>query len=120
MLDHVGLHTRRMKEMVAFYEGALAPLGMTKMRDYGVAVGFGNMEALPVWVSEKDAVANIHLAFAAPDRKSVDAFYAAAMASGATDNGPPGLRPQYHENYYGAFVLDPDGNNIEAVCHLPE
>jgi catechol 2,3-dioxygenase-like lactoylglutathione lyase family enzyme len=120
MIDHIGITTGKLQEMVAFYEGALTPLGMKKMRDYGVAIGFGNEQALPLWLADKQGpVATIHLAFAAPDRPSVDAFYHAAIAAGGRDNGPPGLRPQYHENYYGAFVLDPDGNNIEAVCHLP-
>jgi catechol 2,3-dioxygenase-like lactoylglutathione lyase family enzyme len=123
MLDHVGLRTRKVKDLVAFYESALQPLGISKQHDFGVAAGFGRPGEVPLWVGEAegDAMASsVHLALTSADRASVDAFYNAAIAAGAKDNGPPGLRPQYHEHYYGAFVIDPDGNNLEAVCHKPE
>lgn len=120
MLDHVGLRTTRVKELVAFYEAALAPLGYAKQVDYGVAAGFGRDGESPLWIGEGQGASSVHLAITAASRADVDAFYQAALANGATDNGPPGLRPQYHENYYGAFVLDPDGNNLEAVCNRPE
>jgi catechol 2,3-dioxygenase-like lactoylglutathione lyase family enzyme len=122
MLDHVGLRTKQLKQMTAFYEAALAPLGAGKQMDFGVAVGFGKPGEAPLWIGEAegDAVSSVHLALTSPDRASVDAFYRAAIAAGARDNGAPGLREHYHENYYGAFVLDPDGNNLEVVCHKPE
>jgi catechol 2,3-dioxygenase-like lactoylglutathione lyase family enzyme len=119
MLDHVGLRTTRVKELTAFYEAVLAPLGYSKQMDFGVAAGFGRDGELPLWVGEGAGVSSVHLALAAANRAEVDAFYQAALANGATDNGPPGVRPHYHANYYGAFVLDPDGNNLEAVCHAP-
>ena len=119
MLDHIGLRTTRLKEMFAFYEAVLAPLGYAKQKDFGVAAGFGKPDELPLWIGEGQGASSVHLAISAASRADVDAFYKVAMANGGTDNGPPGLRPQYHENYYGAFVLDPDGNNLEAVCHAP-
>jgi predicted lactoylglutathione lyase len=91
--------------------------------DFGVAVGFGRPGEVPLWIGEAEGgttASSVHLALSSADRASVDAFYAAAMAAGARDNGPPGLRPEYHEHYYGAFVIDADGNNLEAVCHKPE
>ena len=119
MLDHIGLRTTRLKEMFAFYEAVLAPLGYAKQKDFGVAAGFGKEGELPLWIGEGQGASSVHLAISAASRADVDAFYKAALANGATDNGPPGLRPQYHENYYGAFVIDLDGNNLEAVCHKP-
>lgn len=84
-------------------------------------MGFGASEKPFFWLGEsEDASGPLHIAFAAPNRAGVDAFYEAALKAGGTDNGAPGLRPHYHANYYGAFVLDLDGNNVEAVCHLPE
>ena len=120
MLDHVGLRTNRVKEMIAFYEAVLATLGISKQMDFGQAAGFGRPNELPFWIGEAEggaSVSSVHIAFVAETRDAVDAFYRAALAHGAKDNGPPGLRPHYHENYYGAFVLDLDGNNLEAVCH---
>jgi catechol 2,3-dioxygenase-like lactoylglutathione lyase family enzyme len=120
MLDHIGLRTTRIKEMVAFYEKALAPLGYSKQQDFGVAAGFGNEQGTPLWVGEGDgSTSAVHLAVTAADRAAVDAFYHAALEAGATDNGAPGIRAQYHPDYYGAFVIDLDGNNLEAVCHKP-
>jgi catechol 2,3-dioxygenase-like lactoylglutathione lyase family enzyme len=123
MLDHVGLRTKDVKGLVAFYEAALAPLGYSKLRDFTVAAGFGRGDEVPLWIGQGEGDvtgSSVHLALTSDDRASVDAFYKAALANGAKDNGPPGLRPQYHANYYGAFVIDPDGNNLEAVCNKPE
>jgi catechol 2,3-dioxygenase-like lactoylglutathione lyase family enzyme len=109
----------------AFYVRALKPLGYEVVMEFGEkggrALGLG-MEGKPsfwIWEGEK-ACRSLHVAFAAGDRATVDAFYGAAIAAGGKDNGKPGVREQYHPNYYGAFVLDPDGNNIEAVCHKPQ
>ena len=86
---------------------------------YGVGLGRDNKPLL--WISEtKERPAHLHLAFSADNRMQVDAFYRAALAAGGKDNGPPGLRPHYHANYYGAFVIGPDGHNIEVVCHKPQ
>ncbi|CDZ68303.1 Glyoxalase family protein [Neorhizobium galegae bv. orientalis] len=123
MLDHIGLRTKNVKELVAFYEAALAPLGITKQHDFGVAAGFGRPGEAALWVGEVEgeaAASSVHLAITSIDRASMDTFHATAIAAGASDNGPPGLRPQYHEHYYAAFVIDPDGNNLEVVCHMPE
>jgi catechol 2,3-dioxygenase-like lactoylglutathione lyase family enzyme len=119
MLDHIGLSTTRLKDMYAFYEAVLAPLGYSKQKDYGVAAGFGKDGDMPLWIGEGKAGSAVHLAIAAANRAEVDAFYQAAMANGGKDNGGPGTRAHYHENYYAAFVFDPDGNNLEAVCHQP-
>lgn len=120
MFDHVGANVRDYARSRAFYEQALAPLGWTVLAewpDHGVC-GLGEERPM-LWIHQRDPVTTgMHLAFTSPDRATVDAFYAAALAAGGTDNGAPGIR-WYHENYYGAFVLVPDGNNIEAVCHAP-
>src|SRR5206468_12463679 len=103
----------------AFYEQALAPLGwkVAMAFDEWKTAGFGEADKPGFWISEREPYGTgTHVAFAAADRATVDAFHAAALAAGGRDNGAPGIRP-YHENYYGAFVLDPDGNNVEAVCH---
>jgi catechol 2,3-dioxygenase-like lactoylglutathione lyase family enzyme len=121
MIDHVSLHVRNYERSKAFYAEALRPLGYELIMEYdGSVAGFGTQGKPDFWMSEGGPSAPIHVAFASPDRATVDAFHAAALAAGATDNGPPGLRPHYHEQYYGAFVHDPDGNNVEAVCHRPE
>ena len=117
-LDHIGIEVADFERSKAFYAKALEPLGMRPiMEAFPGFCGFG--EDFPFfWVTSRDAEPSsaVHIAFSAKDRPMVDAFYEAAMAAGGTDNGAPGLR-EYHENYYGAFVLDPDGNNVEAVCH---
>jgi catechol 2,3-dioxygenase-like lactoylglutathione lyase family enzyme len=122
ILDHIGLQVSDLGRAVAFYEKALAPLGITVLMRYGPdAIGFGRDGMPEFWLAQGQAVAPpVHVAFAALDRATVDAFYEAAIAAGGADNGPPGLRPEYHPGYYGAFVLDPDGHNIEAVCHRSE
>ena len=127
MLDHIGFPVSDFARSVAFYDAVLAPLGARRLMEVtaemtgGAAhAGYG-VQKPDFWIGMGDAVkGRLHVAFSAESRAAVDAFYAAAMAEGATDNGPPGLRPHYHPNYYGAFVLDPDGHNIEAVCHKPE
>ena len=127
MLDHVGLAVSDIEKSRVFYQKALSPLGIMLLYDItaeqtdGEAyVGFGEDQKPYFWIGTgKQAHGGLHVAFTAADRETVDAFHKAALAAGGRDNGAPGLRPHYHENYYGAFVLDPDGNNIEAVCHRP-
>ena len=118
MIDHLGFAVSDIARAKAFYTAALAPLGYTLVRDVGDAFGLGPGGKPEFWIG-KGVAARIHVAILAKDRETVDAFYAAAMKAGGTDNGAPGLRTHYHPNYYGAFVLDPDGHNIEAVCHNP-
>ena len=122
MIDHVGLRTRNFARMSMFYEAVLAPLGYRKLFTYEGGAGFGAGGGTPsIWIGEAEqASTGIHLAIASPTRAAVQAFHAAALGLGAPDNGAPGLRLDYSPNYYAAFVLDPDGNNIEAVCHEPE
>jgi catechol 2,3-dioxygenase-like lactoylglutathione lyase family enzyme len=120
MLDHVGLRVSDYARSKRFYERALAPLGYRVMLEFGGdAAGFG-AERPDFWISPGAPAAPLHVAFTCPDRATVDAFYRAALEAGGRDNGAPGLRPEYHPTYYGAFVLDPDGHNVEAVCHRPE
>jgi len=121
MLDHACINVSNLAPAKAFYERALAPLDITVQLEFeGVTVGFGRGGRSVFWLIQREPVTGgAHLAFTAPDQATVDAFHTAAMEAGATDHGAPGLRPQYHDGYYGAFVLDPDGHNIEAVCHLP-
>jgi catechol 2,3-dioxygenase-like lactoylglutathione lyase family enzyme len=121
-IDHMGLDVTDYGRSKAFYEKALAPLGMkVLMEPAPVICGFGG-EFPFFWIGKRDEgpSTGVHVAFTARDREMVDAFHAAALEAGGTDNGGPGVREIYHPNYYGAFVLDPDGNNVEAVCHKPE
>jgi catechol 2,3-dioxygenase-like lactoylglutathione lyase family enzyme len=127
VLDHISLNVSSYARSKAFYEKALAPLGITAIMEFGTACGFGRDGKPDFWIGEgKTAfqkpdqvkvITPIHVSFAAGSRAEVDAFYKAALIAGGTDNGAPGLRKDYHPNYYGAFVLDPDGHNIEAVIH---
>jgi catechol 2,3-dioxygenase-like lactoylglutathione lyase family enzyme len=120
MFDHVALNVRDYRATKAFYAQALEPLGYRLIHDSEDrhVAGFGTGDKLEFLVNQREPFGiGAHVAFTAADRASVDAFHAAAIAAGGLDNGLPGLRPQYHPTYYGAFVLDPDGNNIEAVCH---
>jgi catechol 2,3-dioxygenase-like lactoylglutathione lyase family enzyme len=127
MIDHTGLSVSDADAAIAFYDAALKPLGAALLATVppeftgGVkVVGYGR-DRPTFWLHEGERQQPpVHMAFTAATRAEVAAFYAAAMAAGGNDNGPPGLRPHYHPNYYGAFVRDPDGNNIEAVCHRPE
>jgi catechol 2,3-dioxygenase-like lactoylglutathione lyase family enzyme len=128
MLDHIEIAVTDILRTRAFYDAALAPLGIAAVKSGGTIprnmfLGYGR-DGIPhffVVQSRPPALPTgfLHVAFAAPDRKTVDAFYRAAIAAGGRDNGAPGPRPQYHPNYYGAFVRDFDGHNIEAVCHAP-
>ena len=126
MIDHIGLAVSDLAKARSFYEAALAPLGVSVQMEvteemtggHGAHLGFGVKDNPFFWIGTgKAASTGVHVAFAARDRATVDAFHAAALAAGGRDNGAPGLRPEYHPDYYGAFVLDPDGNNIEAVNH---
>lgn len=116
MFDHIALRTPQFERLVAFYEKALAPLGAAKIMAFEGGAGFGRDGVPTLWLGAAEDSPRMHLAIAAPSRPAVDAFYTAALAAGGKDNGPPGLR-DYAPNYYAAFVLDPDGNNLEAVCH---
>jgi catechol 2,3-dioxygenase-like lactoylglutathione lyase family enzyme len=122
VLDHVGFAVRDYERSKAFYLGALQPLGYELVTEPDMqAAGFGKGGKPSFWVEAqgRPIQGRLHIAFAADTREIVDAFHAAAIEAGAVDNGAPGLRENYHPNYYGAFVLDLDGNNIEAVCHAP-
>ena len=135
MIDHIGMPVSDIARATEFYENALRPLGYgivlqisAEQTGDGAAVGFGPpgkaeefQSGKPsFWIGEGERLGgHIHVAFVASSRAAVDAFYRAALAAGGKDNGPPGLRPHYHANYYGAFVFDLEGNNIEAVCHAP-
>jgi len=121
MLDHVTANVGDLEQAKRFYGEALAPLGYSLQMEFESGAGFGTGEGIPdFWVGSSSERGATHVAFNAADRATVDAFYEAAMAAGAKDNGAPGLRPHYHDSYYGAYVHDPDGNNIEAVSHRPE
>jgi catechol 2,3-dioxygenase-like lactoylglutathione lyase family enzyme len=126
MLDHVGFPVSDYERSKAFYLQALAPLGYVLIMEVGQteihsrAAGFGAGGKPDFWIGGEGGLARaLHVAIIAKDRATVDAFHRAALAAGGKDNGGPGLRPHYHPNYYGAFVRDPDGHNIEAVCHAP-
>jgi catechol 2,3-dioxygenase-like lactoylglutathione lyase family enzyme len=127
MLDHIGFPVSDFARSKSFYDAALAPLGYRIVMEvtpeesgHGPHAGYGDERKPYFWIGGGDALrGNLHVAFAAKDRAAVDAFYRAAIAAGGRDNGAPGLRPHYHPNYYGAFVHDPDGHNVEAVCHAP-
>lgn len=121
MLDHVTIGVSDIGRSREFYDRALKPLGIARLHAEGATfAGYGSDGKAFFWIGLRGAAqSSVHVAFAAPDRATVDAFFTAALAAGAQDNGKPGLRPQYHPDYYGAFVLDPDGHNIEAVCRSP-
>lgn len=136
MLDHINLRVADYTRSKEFYEAALAPLGYRLAMEGASGAGFSKGPIPSFWIKQGEPGGRgaatdaaplsgcggpmIHVAFAGENRAMVDAFHRAALAAGARDNGPPGVRPEYHASYYGAFVLDPDGYNIEAVCHRPE
>ena len=121
MIDHTGFGVSDYAASKAFYERALAPLGISLIMEVmEAAAGFGSNGKPIFWLEEgRTPVTEVHVAFLAKDRATVDAFHAAGLEAGGKDNGAPGVRATYHPNYYGAYVLDPDGNNVEAVCHTP-
>ena len=126
MIDHIGIPVSDYARSKDFYEKALGPLGYTLIKEVqqdqnnSPAAGLGARGKPDFWIGGEGGLNHpVHIALVANDRATVDAFDKAALAAGAKDNGPPGLRAHYHPNYYGAFVLDPDGHNIEAVCHKP-
>jgi catechol 2,3-dioxygenase-like lactoylglutathione lyase family enzyme len=123
MLHHIGITPSDLARSLGFYDRALAPLGIRRLMAIGGSedlpdhVGYGEDRRPYFWLGRGEPLQGyVHVAFAAANRQDVDAFYRAALAAGGRDNGPPGLREHYHPDYYGAFVLDPDGYNIEAVC----
>ena len=129
LLDHITLNVSDYARSKAFYEEALAPLGVKAIMEYGEACGFGRERKPDFWIGKGPTtfqtpaqlvtITPVHVAFHARSREEVSAFHAAALAAGGKDFGAPGVRREYHPSYYGAFVLDPDGHNIEAVCHDP-
>ena len=128
IIDHTGLSVADLAGSLRFYEAALAPLGISLVMQVTKeqtgdfeAVGLGRNGKPSFWLSSQGRTSpHLHFAFVADNRAAVDAFHKAALAAGGGDNGPPGIRAQYHPDYYGAFALDPDGHNIEAVCHKAE
>jgi len=125
MIDHIGISVHNHAQSKAFYLAALAPLGIGVVMEVGKEVsgapsdytGFGSNNKPYFWIGEGAVASGMHLAFVAQNRKQVDDFYRAAMAAGGKDNGAPGIRAHYHPNYYSAFVIDPNGVNLEAECH---
>jgi catechol 2,3-dioxygenase-like lactoylglutathione lyase family enzyme len=125
VIDHISLHVSDYAKSIAFYKKALAPIGYTLLMDFPASMtkttdvaGFGENNKPDFWIVNGDAQKPpLHVAFQVQNKELVEAFYAAALAAGGRDNGAPGPRPHYHPGYYGAFVLDLEGNNIEAVCH---
>ena len=123
VIDHISVQCADAAASAAFYDAVLAPLGGTRVMDFGEVVGFGIAPKPEFWIGPRstgEGFRESHLAFTAPSRAVVDAFFAAAVAAGAEVLHEPRLWPEYHAAYYGAFVRDPDGNNVEAVCHAPE
>ncbi len=117
MIDHIAVNVSDYARSKAFYLAALAPAGYELVMEFGKAGGFGPGGKPVLWLREQQPVGTMHIAIVARDHETVDAFHEAALAAGATDNGGPGLREHYHPTYYGAFVHDPDGNNLEVVDH---
>jgi catechol 2,3-dioxygenase-like lactoylglutathione lyase family enzyme len=120
MIDHVSVRVQDFSRLLAFYRDALAPIGYSVIMEYPGAVGLGTQGKPDLWLMQTDNAVNpTHVALSTARRDLIDAFHAAGLAAGGTDNGPPGLRADYHPTYYAAFVRDPEGNNIEVVCHAP-
>lgn len=121
ILDHIGISVSHYEDSKNFYSKALAPLGIELIMEIAGWAGMGKKGKPDFWFGQKDTVQGaMHIAFVAEDRAQVRAFYEAALNAGGADNGAPGVREMYHPHYYGAFVIGPDGHNIEAVCHHPE
>jgi catechol 2,3-dioxygenase-like lactoylglutathione lyase family enzyme len=121
IFDHIALTASDYEKSRRFFVNALQPLGIELAMEFEGSAGFGKDGKPELWLSGgKDAQRPMHIAFVAATRAQVAAFYAAAIAAGGKDNGPPGVRANYHPNYFGAFVIGPDGHNVEAVCHKPE
>ena len=119
MIDHLILTVRDLDRARSFLNSTLAPLGYALQMEFPGMLGYGAPRKPALFVRAGPIPSAMHLAFVAPDRAAVDRFHAAGVAAGASDNGPPGLRPDYHADYYAAFVIDPEGNNLEAVVHRP-
>jgi len=123
VLDHLGIQCADLARSATFYDTVLAPLGASRLMDFGVAIGYGVPPKPDFWLGRFDSgdgFRESHIAFVAADRAAVRAFFEAAVGAGAEVLHEPRVWPEYHESYYGAFVRDPDGNNVEAVCHAPE
>jgi catechol 2,3-dioxygenase-like lactoylglutathione lyase family enzyme len=123
MLDHVSIQCADVPASAAFYDAVLTPLGGGRLMDFGEVIGYGIAPKPDFWVGPRatgEGFRESHIAFTAPDRAAVQAFFDAAVARGAEVLHEPRVWPEYHPTYYGAFVRDPDGNNVEAVCHSPE
>jgi catechol 2,3-dioxygenase-like lactoylglutathione lyase family enzyme len=121
MFDHIGIGVTKLAASKAFFLAALRPLGVELVMEGPYGIGLGQQKKPSLWLFEtKEKPAHLHIALSAESRSQVDDFYRAALGAGGKDNGAPGLRPHYHANYYGAFVIGPDGHNIEAVCHKPQ
>ena len=120
ILDHLTLPVVDLEASKRFFRQALAPLGIGIVVEFDRVVAFGRNGKGELWLAGGEGRPPLHIAFAARTRAEVDAFHAAALAAGARNNGAPGLRPAYHASYYGAFVIAPEGHNVEAVCHAPE
>ncbi|WP_203883240.1 VOC family protein [Planotetraspora kaengkrachanensis] len=123
MLDHLAIQCADVAASAAFYDAVLAPLGGRRLMDFGSVIGYGVAQKPDFWLGQKatgDGFRESHIAFAAPDRAAVNEFFRIAVDAGAEILHEPRVWPEYHAGYYGAFVRDPDGNNVEAVCHLPE
>ncbi len=123
MLDHLSIQCADPASSATFYDAVLAPLGGKRVMDFGQVIGFGVAPKPEFWIGPRatgEGFRECHIAFVAPNRAAVRAFFEAAIRMGASTLNEPRLWPEYHPNYYGAFVRDPDGNNVEAVCHLPE
>jgi catechol 2,3-dioxygenase-like lactoylglutathione lyase family enzyme len=123
MIDHLSLQCADVAASAAFYEAVLDPLGGQRLMDFGSVIGFGAASKPEFWIGPQTTGTGFresHIAFAASDRATVRAFFDAAVAAGAEVLHEPRIWPEYHPDYYGAFVRDPDGNNVEAVCHTPE
>ena len=118
MIDHVGVRVQDFSRLLAFYREALAPIGYSVLMEFPDVAGLGTKGKPDLWIMKTDKTPHpTHVAISAAERAHIDAFHAAGLTAGGTDNGPAGLRPDYHPHYYAAFILDPEGNNIEVVCH---